>query len=89
MATGLVLANMNANADWAEIQGAAASTAGVTWQNVGKVAAGIAFVATAPDGDDAYHILQPGQAFYDKNGSAKVWAKPAGIGSASLSATAD
>lgn len=89
MATGLVLAKLNAKSDWAQIQGAAASVAGITWQNVGKVSANIAFSAAAPGINDAYHILQPGEAFYDKNGSAKVWAKPATSGSPVLAATRD
>ena len=87
MATPKVFANLTGA--WTEVSGAAASVAGVTWQNLGPGMIHIAFTTLAPAGGptDAYHNLNPGEAFYDKNGSAKVWAR-ATIGGA-LSATAD
>ena len=74
---------------WTEVSGAAASVAGVTWQNLGPGTAQIAFTTLAPanGATDAYHSLNPGEAFYDKNGSAKVWARAQqGV---ALAATAD
>ena len=76
------------NETWADIAGAAASTAGVTWQNQGPSDAWIAFTTAAPTGADAIHILAPGEAFYDKNGSAHVWAQAIGP-PATFCATAD
>lgn len=72
-----------------DVAGAAAATAGVTWQNTGAGAAAIAFTAAAPVAGDAVHILKPGATFYDKNGSAKVYAKAIDAVGATLAATAD
>lgn len=76
---------------WTSIEGAAASVAGVTWQNVGSFEVYIAFTTSAPaEGEtDAYHILAPGTAYYDKNGSAKVWARTVGNAESLITATAD
>lgn len=76
---------------WTDIIGSAAAVAGVTWQNVGVHQVMIAFTTTAPAGGatDAYHLLNHGEAFYDKNGSAHCWAKCIGNAGSTLSATAD
>lgn len=87
MATTEVLASVGST--WTDIAGAAASTAGVTWQNVGKDPAVISFTAVAPVAADAYLLLQPGQTYFDKNGSANVWAKSTGPAGATLSAVSD
>lgn len=88
MATGKVMTI--AAAEWADVAGAAASVAGVTWQCLGPDAAAVAFSTLEPGAATAVLILQPGNAFYDKNGSAHFWAQargPAGV--ARLSAVAD
>lgn len=89
MATARVRANLEAGADWASVEGAAASVAGVTWQNLGPEPVLIAFAASAPGPTTAYHRLNIGEAFYDKNGSAKVWAKMQGVAGSILTATSD
>lgn len=86
MATPLVFASLGAS--WTSVEGAAASVAGVTWQNVGPGTAHVAFTSSAPGNADAYIVLQPNGAFYDKSGSAKVWARNAG-GGAALTATGE
>ncbi|HQS70898.1 MULTISPECIES: hypothetical protein [unclassified Novosphingobium] len=87
MATPRVLANVGSS--WTAIEGAAASVAGVTWQNVGKDPAVLAFTTSAPVATDAYTLLQPGQMFYDKTGSAKAWAKSTGPAGSTLTAVSD
>lgn len=87
MATAKVLASVSSS--WADIAGAAASTAGTTWQNVGKDPAVISFTASAPGASDAYILLPPGKSYYDKNGSANVWAKSTGPAGSTLSAVSD
>lgn len=89
MATSKGRITVSNTTSWTDVSGAAASVAGVTWQNVGKTPVAIAFTAAEPVEADAISILNPAQAFYDINGSAKIWAKPAGLGAAVLSATAD
>lgn len=73
---------------WVDVAGSAASVAGVTWQNLGTNAIKIAFSATSPSTATPYNTLLPNQAFYDKNGSAKVWVKSGGTGS-TISGVAD
>ena len=75
---------------WQDLVGGAASTAGVTWQNVGSSPIYIAFTTAAPAGGatDAFHVLDAGTAYYDKNGSTHCWAKCPG-GAGTLTATAD
>ncbi len=58
---------------WTDISGAAANTAGVNWINDGVSPVAIAFKATAPLNSDPHVTLQRGEAYYDKNGSAKIW----------------
>ena len=60
--------------DWTDIIGAAASVAGMTWQNLGPGSATISFSTAKPVSTDARHVLERGQAFYDKTGSAHLWA---------------
>lgn len=62
---------------WAEITGAA-NTPGVTWQNVGAQNVLIAFSTAEPASSDVYHVLGPKQAYYDKSGSPKIWARTDG-----------
>jgi hypothetical protein len=87
MSNAKVLATLSTT--WTDISGGAANIAGVTWQNLGPDIAYIAFTASAPAGgsSDAYHVLGARDAYYDENGSAKVWAK-CGAGGAVLAATA-
>lgn len=76
---------------WVDIAGAAASVAGVTWQNIGPGSVQISFTTSSPaagGATDAYHTLKTGEAFYDRNGSAHVWAMSQVAGSI-LCATAD
>ena len=74
----------------ASIIGAAAGQVGVTWQNEGPNDAILWFVAATPGANDARHVLRPGDAWYDRNGSAGLWAAAApGLGGAKLSATRD
>lgn len=89
MATPRVMATVGMN--WTAVEGAAASVAGVTWQNVGQDEALIAFTTTAPAGGatDAVHLLKRGDMFYDKTGSAKVWARSMTPVGARLSASSD
>lgn len=89
MATALLKATVTG--DWTDVIGAAAAQAGVTWQNVGRDDVLIAFTTIAPTASDGYHILAPGEAYYDKNGSAHLWAKNPGGSAApsSLTATKD
>lgn len=75
------------SSSWTEIT-SAANTAGITWQNVGSQTVMIAFTASEPTASDPYHVLYPMAAFYDKNGSAKCWARTPG-GNSILMATAD
>ncbi|BEV00055.1 hypothetical protein [Novosphingobium olei] len=87
MATPKVFVVMDGT--WKSVEGAAASVAGVTWQCLGPEALQIAFTTAAPANNavDAYHNLARNEAYYDKSGSAKVWARgPVGT---ALSATAD
>jgi len=88
MATPKVLASVTTS--WADVIGAAASVAGITWQNTGPNVIWIAFTTAAPAGGatDAYHILQPSGAYYDKSGAAHCWVKSPG-GASAISATAD
>ena len=90
MATPKVYVKQAQSTTWVDVAGAAASVAGVTWQNIGGVRFRIAFTTSAPaeGSTDAYHVLQPGEAYYDKNGSAHVWVV-APHGDAIISATAD
>lgn len=89
MATPRVLATLTTS--WTAVEGAAASVAGVTWQNLGKDEIMIAFTTLAPSGaaSDAVHVLKRTEAFYDKNGSAKVWARSMTSVGAQLAATSD
>lgn len=87
MATGRVLASVGTA--WTDISGAAAAVAGVTWQNVGKDRAVLAFTAVAPVAADPFLTLEPGQMFYDKTGSANIWAKSAGPAGSILSGVSD
>lgn len=87
MATPRVLATLTTA--WTAVEGAAASVAGVTWQNLGRDEIMIAFTAIAPTASDAVHLLKRGEAFYDKNGSAKVWARSMTSVGAQLAATSD
>lgn len=87
MATPRVLATLTTS--WTAVEGAAASVVGVTWQNLGKDEIMIAFTAIAPTANDAVHLLKRGAAFYDKNGSAKVWARSMTSVGAQLAATSD
>lgn len=87
MATSRVLQSVGAT--WTDVSGTAAAVAGVTWQNVGKDPAVIAFTAVAPVATDPYILLSPGQSFYDKTGSAKIWAKSTGPAGSTLSAVSD
>lgn len=76
---------------YTDVIGAAAAVAGVTWQNLGPGNISIAFTVVAPAeaATDAVHLLEPGDAFYDKNGSAHCWVKQATGKGARISATAD
>lgn len=89
MATPRVFATLGTT--WTAVEGGAASVAGVTWQNVGPDKLMIAFTAAAPVGGatDAVHLLGPGVTWYDRNGSAKVWARSQTSVGAQLSATSD
>ena len=87
MATAKVAASVQTGT-WTDVSGAAASVAGVSWQNNGPGVLQIAFNATAPDGTVAYHTLNPGSGFYDKNGSAKIWARAVDMAT-TLCATSD
>jgi hypothetical protein len=87
MATPEVRASLTSS--WADVSGDAASVAGVTWQNIGPSPIHIAFTTTAPGDTDAFHVLKAGEAFYDKNGSAHVWARYTGHIASILCATAD
>jgi hypothetical protein len=73
---------------WTDVTGSLAGTAGVTWQNVGGIELLISFGnASAPAADEG-QILNPAAAFYDKNGSTKIWAKALG-GNGAIAATKD
>jgi|KBSSwiStaDraftv2_1062776.scaffolds.fasta_scaffold124292_3 hypothetical protein len=76
---------------YADVIGAAAAVAGVTWQNIGPGKISIAFTTVAPaeGATDAVHLLDVGEAFYDKNGSAHCWVKMASGKGARVCATAD
>lgn len=87
MATAKVMANASSS-DWTDIVGTAASVAGVTWQNIGPADVLLAFQTSKPVAGDPYVVLKVKDAFYDKNGSAHVWAKGTSRASA-VSAIAD
>lgn len=91
MATPRVLVSLPAGSNWTSIEGTAAGVAGVTWQNVGGCTIQIAFTTAAPAGGaaDAYHVLPTNSAFYDANGSAKVWARCIDGQGSTVSATSD
>jgi hypothetical protein len=73
---------------WTDVTGSLAATAGVTWQNVGAMGLLISFGnASAPAAGEG-QLLQPGGAFYDENGSTKIWAKALG-GAGAIAATKD
>ena len=59
--------------NWEDVSGAAATVAGVNWLNDGISPVALAFKATGPLNSDPYVTLQRGEAYYDKNGSAKIW----------------
>lgn len=75
MATPRVFSTLTAS--WTDVSGAAASVAGLTWQNLGPGDVYIAFTTSAPagGGTDAVHVLGPREAYYDQTGSAKIWAR--------------
>jgi len=73
MASELVKATLNAT--WTDVAGAAASVAGIFWQNVGSVPAFLSFTVSAPSASDGYIVIAPGLSFHDDTGSAHVWAK--------------
>jgi len=58
MATELVKASVTSS--WVDVVGAAASTAGVYWQNVGSVPLFLSFTTTSPGSSDGYVVLAPG-----------------------------
>lgn len=87
MATAKVLATATTS-DWTDVIGSAASVAGVTWQNLGPADVFLAFQTAKPGTSDPYVVLKVKDAFYDKNGSAHVWAKATASNSA-LAAIAD
>lgn len=87
MATPKVKENLSSN--WSDVAKSAASVAGVTWQNVGPGDCVISFTTAEPTSADAYHVLKSGEAYYDKNGSAHVWARYTGGDGATITATAD
>ena len=73
---------------WTDVTGALAGVAGVTWQNVSPYELMMSFGnATAPAAGEG-QILRPGTAYYDKNGSTKVWARAMGPAGA-VAATKD
>lgn len=72
-----------ANGTWAELTSLEAgivSAPGTSIQNVGWSQVVVFFGgASAPTGVSDGHILGPGVGYYDKNGSAHIWAKGPGI----------
>lgn len=93
MATPRVSVAVPAGPNWTNVIGGAANIAGVTWQCRGAVPIEIAFTTAKPStpwsGTDAVHILEPGAAYYDVNGSAQLWARSLGTGSGWIAATSD
>lgn len=93
MATPRVFNGAVPGTPWTNVIGGAANIAGMTWQNVGSTILHIAFTTAAPgnpgSATDAFHILRPGEAFYDANGSAALWARSVGNGAGSISGTSD
>ena len=75
MATPRVFATLTNT--WVNIAGGASGVANMTWQNVGKTDAYIAFTTLAPAGGatDAVHLLEPKGAYFDATGSVNVWAR--------------
>lgn len=71
MATPKVVAT--ATSTWTDIIGSAASVAGMTWHNNGPGRVVLSFSNAAPASTDARHVLERGQAYYDKNGTAHCW----------------
>jgi hypothetical protein len=63
---------------WTEVTGSLPSTAGVTWQNVGHVDLLISLGNASAPASGEGQLLRPAGAFYDKNGSTKIWAKALG-----------
>lgn len=59
---------------WSDISGAASGLAGVTWINRGISDVLLAFQTAQPVNEDSSVLLKRGEAYYDKNGSGKVWA---------------
>lgn len=73
---------------WTDVTGALAGAAGVTWQNVGPYELMVSFGGAAAPAAGEGQILLPGCAYYDKNGSAKIWARAMGPAGA-IAATKD
>ncbi|MGE8135696.1 hypothetical protein ACQKO5_18985 [Novosphingobium subterraneum] len=62
---------------WTDISGAAANVAGMSWYNDPRFSFGpvaLAFQASSPVAGDPFVTLQRGDSWYDKAGSAKIWA---------------
>jgi hypothetical protein len=73
---------------WTDVTGALAGTAGVTWQNVSAYDLMVSFGnASAPAAGEG-QVLRPGGAYYDRNGSSKIWARAMGPAGA-IAATQD
>lgn len=74
---------LNADGNWTSIHSAQpgiVSAPGLTVQNVGPEQVRVFFGgASAPTGVNAGHELNPGEAYYDKAGSAQIWARGPGI----------
>lgn len=78
MSDGLV--NAAVGGSWADVVGAAASVAGVTWQNVGGDIVLIAFGGSSEPSEatDAFHALKQYDAYFDVSGSDYVWVRSPG-----------
>lgn len=83
MATSYPSIALPTNGAWAELTSLEAgivSAPGTAIQNVGWDQIMIFFGGvSAPSGPSDGHILAPGQGYYDKNGSAHIWARGPGI----------
>lgn len=73
---------------WTEVTGALGSVAGVTWVNNGPNPILMAFgLASAPAAGEGM-LIERGAAFWDTDGSTKIWAKAIG-GPSSVAPTQD
>lgn len=73
---------------WTDITGALGSAAGVTWQNIGSYDLLVSFGNVSAPAAGEGQLLRPGAAFYDKSGSARIWARALGPAGA-IAATKD